>query len=374
MKSTLLYVGSQPIDSWLKSYNNEILDLGIQFNLIHETKLEAAYDHLFSIPIGVLVLDSNIEGADEALSMIKAEDMVKQIQVMVIDIDSCVEVKKRFYGVGAEQVVSLDNLDAELFMIVLRPLILNNKFLNEQILDTSNLKEEAISDFIILDVVKKYVSRTIWNVAKECAKNQKLDVKEVETEATVVFGDIKGFTKMSENLEPRDVIGFLNVVYEVVTRHIYDNGGDVDKFIGDAFYGIFQSPRDAVRAMVLVQKEIELQNEARLSEKRLPIEFRIGVHTGPVIRGNVGAHNRFDHTMIGDTVNTASRLEHIAPVGDILISTETKEKAKLNLTTSETWGEVLRGRHEEIQVYKVYNELKENAEFLAEKSQNIIAD
>lgn len=374
MECSILYIGHSPVRSWLAASDFSLLDIELSYHLIEETTVEAGSDHLFSSAIGILILDSDLQGAEEAVRMIKNEEMVKYVQIMVINVANDLETAKRFYLAGAEQVVALSTLNDEQFLPHLRPLVINYQIVNEKILKTSDLQEKAINDFILLDLIKAYVSKTIWNVAKECAKNQKLEIPEIETEATVVFGDVKGFTKMSQHLKPKAVIELLNTVYEVVTRRIYENGGDIDKFVGDAFYGIFKDPKDAIRAMLLIQKELEEKNKVREANGEILLQFRIGIHTGPVIRGNVGAHNRFDHTMIGDTVNTASRLEHIAPVGDVVVSEDSKNKAGIEIPEDYSWTEVLRGRDCAIKVYRIFDCMKNNTSFLSQKSKNILED
>jgi len=98
-------------------------------------------------------------------------------------------------------------------------------------------------------------------------------------------------------------------------------------------------------------------NEARIQEGLPAIRFRIGIHTGPVIRGNVGGNMRFDNTLIGDTVNMASRLEEIAEAGGILISEETMKAAGLSIPQEYQDCVQLRGRDVQDSVYNVYDYL-----------------
>jgi class 3 adenylate cyclase len=178
-------------------------------------------------------------------------------------------------------------------------------------------------------------------------------------ELTIAFGDIREFTRMSQYLAPMDVILNLNSVFEIVTKVIYEHNGDIDKFIGDAFLAVFRNAREAVVAMVRVQKEMELLNSLRRDEQRPEILFRIGVHTGPIIRGNVGGNNRFDNTLIGDTVNTASRLENLSKAGDILISQTTMLKAELDIHPDNQARVRLKGKDREEIVYQVYPLLRD---------------
>lgn len=368
MESSILYVGNRQILDWFLSVRAFTDNLDLKVDIISETSIDDGYNHLFTTQIGIFIIDSDVEGAGEAVSMIKAEEMVCHTPILVINVDDSSETSKEFFLLGADQVISLKQIDEDFFFPVIRPLILTHLLITEKIEKNSGFQEKAISDFILLDLVKAYIPKTIWKVAQECAHMQKIKLPEEEREQTIVFGDIKGFTKMSQHLPPKTVIATLNEVYEVVTRHIYEHNGDVDKFVGDAFFGIFDSPTDAVRSMVLIQKELDAINQQRESCGTWGIQFRIGINTGPVIRGNVGGNNRFDNTLIGDTVNTASRLEQISPVGDVVISDVTRKLVGLDIPEEFSWTELLRGRDCEIKVFKVYEMLKDNKSFLECKS------
>jgi adenylate cyclase len=237
--------------------------------------------------------------------------------------------------------------------------LIKNNVLNSELVDKlSQLQEQAIHDFILLDLIKKYIPKTIWDIANTSAYERKIRIPEEELELTIVFADIKGFTKMAHNLKPIEVIKTLNSVFQVVTKIVYDNRGDIDKFIGDAFLAVFEKAEDAVKAAVCVQKDIEMLNRERLKQRLCPIYFRIGIHTGPIIRGNVGGHQRFDNTLIGSTVNFAAQLENSSKEGDILISEDTCQKAHLIIPAEVKRQIQLKGSDTKETVYQVYNILK----------------
>lgn len=326
--------------------------------------MDEAYEHLFGGSVGMIFIDEAVEGALEAVSTIKAEEMVRHIFIVVHLTNNDIQIRKEFLLTGVDQVITDEDIKNDLFFPLLRPFILNVALMSEKIRKAATLQDKAINDFIMLDLIKAYVPRTIWNVAKECAHLQKIKLPEEERELTICFGDIKGFTQMAQHLKPKDLIEMLNEVFDVVTKHIYDLDGDVDKFIGDAFLGIFNSPSDAVRAMILIQKDLENLSEKK-KKANLPVfQFRIAIHTGPVIRGNVGGNNRYDNTLIGDVVNTTSRLEHIGVAGGVVISEETRKKVGLNIPSQYEASEQLRGRDCEIKYFCVYEYLKDKEEYL----------
>lgn len=160
----------------------------------------------------------------------------------------------------------------------------------------------------------QYVSPEV--VDEILADPSALGLKGKRSHVTVLFTDIRGFTTLSEQNDPETVVAFLSDFLEQVTRIIFANGGTVDKFIGDAVMAIFGAPRsrgdDALRA---VQTGIDLLKLASaLEAKWKPVigrslEFGVGIHTGDAVVGSIGSEMRSDYTAIGDTVNTAARLE-----------------------------------------------------------------
>ena len=136
---------------------------------------------------------------------------------------------------------------------------------------------------------------------------------------TVLFADIRGFTKLSEHLDAREVVLLLNEFFTAMTQVILEAGGTLDKYIGDCVMALFgapvPAPDDLQRA---VEAAINMQREAA----RLNSQIRIGVglHTGRAVVGNIGSAQRMQYTAIGDTVNVAARLVNIAAPGQILVS------------------------------------------------------
>jgi len=144
--------------------------------------------------------------------------------------------------------------------------------------------------------------------------------------------DISGFTAMSEKMDAEDVHNFIQVLWNKLDNIVLEHGGKIDKHIGDAIMALWgvhstreDDPERAVRAALAMQQEIqqwqqELQESAVLPTQQT-LSVRIGINTGPVILGRIGTMG--EYTAMGDTVNTASRLEKFAPTGNILISRST---------------------------------------------------
>lgn len=145
--------------------------------------------------------------------------------------------------------------------------------------------------------------------------------------ATVLFVDIRGFTPMSENLDPPTVVEIINKYLTLTTACIMRYHGTLDKFVGDCTMAFWNAPlpqEDPVylaccAAMDMVEGSKALGEEL-LQTYGLTVSFGVGVHYGSAVVGNIGAPQRMDYTAIGDTVNTSARLEANAPGGKVLIS------------------------------------------------------
>ncbi len=177
---------------------------------------------------------------------------------------------------------------------------------------------------------KVYISDGAARAAEERAAAGDIGaVRAEERVMSVLFSDICGFTMLSGTMQPREVIELLNDYFDVLCPIIKSEGGDIDKFIGDAIMALFdelpnrEPPWErAVRAAVAMQDAMPEFNRARA----VPLKMRIGVNTGPVVRGDMGwRQSRRDFTVIGDTVNRANRYETNCPPGGVLISQSTMD-------------------------------------------------
>jgi adenylate cyclase len=152
---------------------------------------------------------------------------------------------------------------------------------------------------------------------------------------TVLFADIRGFTRISEHAAPEKIVGLLNRYFSAMTDIIFAHGGTLDKYLGDGLMALFGAPtvtpKDAANAMsaaVAMQRRMLSINEELRAEGFPEIGVGIGLHTGEVIVGYIGSERRSEYTAIGDAVNTASRLESNAKAGEILVSEVTAQAAR----------------------------------------------
>lgn len=173
-------------------------------------------------------------------------------------------------------------------------------------------------------------------------------------QATVLFADVSGFTALSETLDAEDVASIMNELWVLVDRSIINHGGRIDKHIGDGIMALWgadvareDDPEQAVRAALAMRAAVYSFCESQ----RAPVAMRIGVNTGPVLLGSVGTTGEF--TAMGDAVNLASRLEHAAPAGGILISHDTYRHVRGVFSVRPQEPLVVKGKAEPVQTYIV---------------------
>ncbi len=178
------------------------------------------------------------------------------------------------------------------------------------------------------DAFGKFVNKEI---AEQVLKGE-IQLGGERKDVVVFFSDIRQFTSISERMEPEQVVEFLNDYMTRMVNCINDTNGVVDKFIGDAIMAIWGAPvskgndvENAINAALAMRKELVLFNQDRGTDSRPVIKIGIGINMGPVLAGQIGSSERMEYTVIGDTVNLASRIEALnKPFGtDILITEET---------------------------------------------------
>ena len=218
---------------------------------------------------------------------------------------------------------------------------------------------ETIKKKRVLDVFKKYMApQVIDSLAKD--ELFQIQLSGENRHVAVLFVDIRGFTTMSEDLAPEEVVKILNEYLSLTTSCIFEHNGMLDKFIGDATMAVFNAPNDqydyvyqAVMTAVDMQKKGSTLGKQLAQKYGKEVSFGIGVNVGNAVVGNIGSESRMDYTAIGDTVNTAARLEARALPGEILISEAVKDLLKDRITTEFKERMSLKGKQQEVSVYRV---------------------
>lgn len=221
--------------------------------------------------------------------------------------------------------------------------------------------EELYNRYQTVNVFKKYVAPQVVDKALKDV-NYKVNVGGERRHISVLFVDIRGFTPLSEGLEPEAVVSILNEYLTLTTNSIFEAGGTLDKFIGDATMAVFNSPFDlddylfkSVYAAWLIAKGSEEIDRIAMERFGKHVSFGIGVNCGYAVVGNIGSKNRIDYTAIGDTVNTASRLESNAKSGEILISEDLYNQVSDRVEAEFVGGLALKGKSAEVKAYRVIN-------------------
>jgi len=214
--------------------------------------------------------------------------------------------------------------------------------------------KEKIKDSFGRYVTPEIVEMILANPDKRWMKGSRVD-------ATVLFVDIRGFTSLSEDVDPEAMVDLLNDYLTRVTNSVIKYGGHLNKFLGDEAMAVFGAPlgnpshsEAAVRAALEIQKEIEdLNGKRKIGQATIGVG--VGVNSGEMVAGNLGSEKKMEYTVIGDNVNVASRLTSIAKAGEILIT-----KGSYDLLPNKEWlrieerGSVpVKGRKGEITIYQV---------------------
>jgi adenylate cyclase len=180
-----------------------------------------------------------------------------------------------------------------------------------------------------------------------------------EREVTIVFADLTAFTPLAETMAPAGVADLLDDFYGLATRIVFENGGSVNEFVGDAVMAIFGAPVSqpdhadrAVRAAIQLQQALR-KRRAEATESREHIEVRIAINSGSVVAGTVGPPHRLKYAVIGDAVNVAARLEALAEPGSITLGEATYHQLREPPPSTDLGETQLRGREQSIRVYRV---------------------
>lgn len=206
------------------------------------------------------------------------------------------------------------------------------------------------------NILKMYVDETVLNFMGSREFESSMMVNET-VEATVAFIDICSFTSISESETPDTVVKLLNNYFDIMVKEIIEQGGYIDKFMGDAIMAVFRNEYHldkAIDACLSVRKKIEeLPNTA--ANIFFKPKVSIGINSGEMISGNIGSESlkRLDYTVIGDVVNTAQRLQSAAKEGQIIISESSYEKVKESFNCNKVGEVTLKNKSTPVLIYEV---------------------
>lgn len=218
--------------------------------------------------------------------------------------------------------------------------------------------EEQLEKRRITTIFGRYVSKNI--VDDLINTKEDVTVGGERKDVTLMFVDIRGFTPLSEKMEPEEVVEVLNEYLELCSQAIFKYEGTIDKFMGDGIMVIFGAPvAQEDHALRAVNTALAMQEQGKALTKRLEenyghaVAFGVGINSGPAIVGNIGSQDRLDYTAIGDTVNLAARLESIAKPNQILLSESTYELVKGEIDCQSLEPVQVKGKSKRLKIYEV---------------------
>ena len=219
--------------------------------------------------------------------------------------------------------------------------------------DISNEEDFRILQEKFNTFIQKYISKNTYNEVVQQVKHGKSELNVIK-DLTILYLDVVSFTEYSENTNPNNIAELLNNLFgisDVITREFH---GDIDKFIGDSIMATFLDANDAVNASVKILEALSNFNTDRIKQKLEIVKLRLGLNSGNVIQVEVGTKDRKDYTVLGDVVNTASRIQSIAEPNSIYISESTFSRIKNANKFQLVGAKKLKGKKETIKVFKYH--------------------
>ena len=228
----------------------------------------------------------------------------------------------------------------------------------EKTIQHVNQLKETIQAIKENNILKMYVDHNVLNFMSGREYEASLSANET-VEASVAFIDICSFTSISETESPDNVVTLLNQYFDLIVKEIIAQGGLIDKFIGDCVMAVFKGEFHldrAIEASLAIRNHIEALPRAASKIEFHP-KVSIGINSGEMISGNIGSKTlkRLDYTVIGDTVNTAQRLQSIAQNGQIIINEDAYNKVKQSFNCQLLGAKALKNKSSEVIVYEVLN-------------------
>jgi adenylate cyclase len=224
--------------------------------------------------------------------------------------------------------------------------------------DNARSHEELARRIVERQALERFLSAAI--VEKILASPDEVHLGGENQTATTLFSDIRGFTRMSEHMEPQAVVELLNEFFSEMTDLIFDSGGTLDKYLGDGIMAVYGAPipkpDDALRAAktaIKMQRALVHLNREWENRGQQLLLMGVGVNTGAVTAGNIGSAKRMDYTVIGDAVNLASRLCANAAGGQILISESTYSLLNGGVPAQRLEPILVKGKETPVELYEI---------------------
>lgn len=229
------------------------------------------------------------------------------------------------------------------------------------VLAKSQIQLQREQSITLSHKLAKYLSPQVWQSIFTGERDVRLETQ--RKKLAVFFSDIKGFTDLSEEMEPESLTELLNTYFNEMSQIVLKYGGTIDKFVGDSimvFFGDPTSRGSKEDTLACVAMAIEMRKHMKVLRQkwksqgiRTPLEIRMGISTGFCTVGNFGAENRMDYTIIGKEVNLAARLEKLSEPGEILVSLETFSLIKDSILCRDKGEIEVKGFSKPVPIYSV---------------------
>ncbi len=219
--------------------------------------------------------------------------------------------------------------------------------------------ELARSNDLFHSMVRRYVSPEVSEqILRDPERYLKLGGE--SRKVTILFADIRGFTRYAQTHPANRVVELLNLIFSNLTDVVFRWRGTFDKYLGDAIMAIYGAPVSyqddtlrAIRTALDMQASFGTLRQQWVDEDARSLSLGVGIHTGEAVVGNIGTERLMDYTAIGDAVNIAQRLEELAEGGQVLISADTLQQVQRRATVRFYGARVLRGRQEETAIHEL---------------------
>lgn len=270
-----------------------------------------------------------------------SHDFPKLVNIILSDSEDVSSLNQAYRTGQIFRFIQAPYSNIELEMTIQNGLKLHQKdFENQQLSDKISTYQEEQEN--ILDLFKRYVPSEV--VSKVLKANKDDIMKPGESRiVSVLFADIRGFTKLSSRMAPSELVRFLNDYWDIISKAVKKNKGSVNKYMGDGMLAVFGAPisdlnnhENAVAAGLDIIDSLKEVNRKYADKLGKEISVGIGINSGEVVTGNIGTDDFMEYSVIGNTVNIASRLEAVSKKmpNSIIISRETYKLVKDTFKTS----------------------------------------
>jgi len=295
--------------------------------------------------IDIILSDINMPGMDGLTLLTKLPEANPVIKAVMVSAYGDMENIRTAMNRGAFDFVckpvNFDDLDLTI----------------EKTLDHVHQIKETLKAIKENNILKMYVDENVLNFMTHQEFEKSLLINET-VEATVMFIDICGFTRITENVAADEVVKLINNLFDIIVKEIINYNGHVDKFMGDAVMAVFRGEYHtdrAIDAALAAKESIGTLSEIQSGGQTFKAQVSVGINSGEMVSGNIGSASlkRLDYTVIGDAVNLAQRLQSAAKPGQIIVAEHVFEKAKQSFGFNALGTVNLKNKAKPVAIYEV---------------------